>query len=92
MEETRKMLVIGGPHDGQRVWAYSRPTLKLPVYATPGPLVPGDVLEWPMNVQEVTYDRVRLADRGDRILLAWVHPSVESPLEALLDGYKKGEG
>lgn len=92
MVELRKMLVIGGPHDGQRVWAIPGPTLKLPVYAAPCPLLPGNVLGPSTNVQEVTYNRIRLADREDRILMAWMHPSVHSPLEALLDGYRKVEG
>jgi len=91
MVELRKMVVIGGPHDGQRVWAEPGPTLKLPVYASPCPILPGDVMAPPVNVQEVTYARVRLADRDNVILLAWVHPSVHSPLEALLDGYRKVE-
>jgi hypothetical protein len=37
MDDERRMLVIGGPHDGQRVWANPGPTLKLPVYAAPCP-------------------------------------------------------
>lgn len=91
MVELRKMVVIGGPHDGQRVLAEPGPTLRLPVYASPGRIGHGDVMAPAANVQEITYSRMRLADRDNVILLAWVHPSVKSPLEALLDGYRKVE-
>jgi len=91
MRDDNRTVVIGGPHDGQRIpRRYAElPILRLPVYPRETSVISRKdgmpFLEPDLEIEE--YIRQDFADSTGRVS-AWVHPSVRSPMRELLSGYR----
>jgi|GEM_PF-4771471 hypothetical protein len=84
-------VVIGGPHDGQRIpRRYADlPILRLPVYSPVAASIgrSGMTPSFEPDIEIEEYVRQDFGDSTGRVS-AWVHPSVRSPMRELLSGYR----
>jgi hypothetical protein len=89
-ESEAGIVVVGGPHDGQRIPpCYSDLRfLRLAVVPPPMPfIISTDVPTMP-ELREEDYVRTEFADRNG-VDYVFVHPSVRHPMRELIHGYRR---